>query len=156
MDSETKEIKTCRNSSIELLRIICMLFIVIYHFIIKTNTCWQLDANFSTFVLPLHVAVICFILITGYYGTNLNIRKITSLGIQTIFYCVLSYFVVSIINDTFSAKGFINSFRFLTRNPDIWFIRTYILLLLCVPAVNLWINTPPRTMEMIGLGSGKG
>lgn len=143
MSCNREKVVCSRNASIELLRLLCMLFIVIYHFIIKTNINWQLDAALSTFVLPLHVAVICFILITGYYGTRLSLSKIVSLAIQTIFYCVLSYLVVSICFESFSIKGFINSFRFLSYNPDIWFIRTYILFIVCVPVINHWINTPP-------------
>jgi len=69
-----------RESNFELLRLIAMLFIVWYHllcfFVVKID-----DAPvYKAMYLPLHVAVICFVLISGYFRIRPSVRGIAKLA----------------------------------------------------------------------------
>ena len=66
---------TKRNSSIELLRIICMWMIILYHLSMHSygealghNLLWDIVTN------VFHIGVVCFILISGWYGIKATIR----------------------------------------------------------------------------------
>lgn len=94
-----------RNSSIELLRILCMMFIVGLHVIgfgveapYRTGLplggedymlCKALDTLFST-------AVDTFVLISGYFAIRLKLRKIAKIWLMVLFYSysvfIIKYF----------------------------------------------------------------
>lgn len=70
-----------RNSNFELLRIVAMLMIVMYHIIAKTtNGEYVNNPELSADAMCLHIGVICFLLITGYFGVNLSVNKVIKLG----------------------------------------------------------------------------
>ena len=71
-----------RNSSFELLRIVAMLFIVFYHLV--TYYLYEIPnpefAQFFTALLPtLHIGVILFMLISGYFGIKSTWKGLISL-----------------------------------------------------------------------------
>lgn len=64
-----------RNSWIELLRIICIWMIILYHLsmhsygeVLGHNLLWDIVTN------VFHIGVVCFILISGWYGIKATIR----------------------------------------------------------------------------------
>ena len=74
-----------RDSNIELLRIICMLFILIHHFIIHSLVpdLFVRDGNINAYRVAciivngvVYVGVNCFILISGYYGIKFKLRSL--------------------------------------------------------------------------------
>ena len=143
-----------RNSNFELLRIVAMFFIVTYHIIAKTTMGEYVSSPYLSMVtMPLHIGVICFLLITGYYGVELSLKKIVNLGGVTIFYNVLVYLVYSIIVEDFSLLRFGASFFPICLNPDLWFIRTYILFLLCTPVINYWLKNTTKEIRLLTLVS---
>lgn len=76
-----------RNASFELLRIICMFMIVLYHLFIKLDySAVSTSALYSSLLFPLHVAVICFVLISGYFGIRLSFKKLSAFYVQVLFY----------------------------------------------------------------------
>lgn len=86
-----------RNASFELLRLICMFMIVLYQIIIKVNYPIIDSEPFqSTIVFPLHIPVICFILISGYFGIKVSMQKVQAFFIQTRIICWLASSVFSI------------------------------------------------------------
>ena len=143
-----------RNSNFELLRIVAMFMIVTYHIIAKTTLGEYTQIPFLiSAAMPLHVGVICFLLITGYFNVDLSLKKITRLVVQTIFYSVLVYVCYSLIIKDFSLLRFGASFIPVCLNPDLWFIRTYLLFLLCTPVINYWLrNTSKKNRFLTLLG----
>ena len=74
-----KSLRKIRESNFELLRLLSMLFIVWYHllcfFVVETD-----DAPvYKAMYFPLHVAVICFVLISGYFRIRPSIRGVAKL-----------------------------------------------------------------------------
>lgn len=133
-----------RNASFELLRIICMFMIVLYHLFIKLDySAVCTSAFYSSLLFPLHVAVICFVLISGYFGIQLSFKKLLAFYIQVLFYNIVAYLVCSVISYEFSIKNFIISFLPLSHNQDLWFIRTYLYLMLLSPIINKYLSSPP-------------
>lgn len=140
-----------RNASFELLRIICMFMIVVYHIFIKAyHPIVENSAGYGMMMFPLHISVVCFVLISGYFGIKFSFKKLILLLSQIIFYNVLCYVVSSLCLDSFTFKEFVKSFLPLTYNQDLWFIRTYIILFLLVPIINKYIEfTPPHQYKVM-------
>lgn len=95
-----------RNSSIELLRIICMLSILIMH--IYGNLAYNELSEFNKLlVYPINVgnfAVSTFILISGYYGIKFKGFRFVQLILLTTLYSIIVYFL---------NNGFIFGFNFI-------------------------------------------
>lgn len=128
---------TTRNSKFELLRIVAMLLIVFYHLV--TYFLYQIpnsiNQEFFTALLPtLHIGVILFTLISGYFGIRSTWKGLISL-----------LMIVVISNLPFILNGVIRngeySYRlmFITNTPY-WFIRCYLYLYLVAPFVNKAID----------------
>ena len=86
-----KVLEKQRNSTIELLRILCILMIVFMHLVgIWWDYCDNLfDKEFVIFVNSLcNCAVTIFMLISGYYGIRFNLRKIVQFEMMVIFYSI--------------------------------------------------------------------
>lgn len=82
-----------RNSNIELLRFVLMLLICVGHLFahglgLKYMGRTVFDVDISTLVIFAIVvpAVNCFMLISGYYGMNLKLKKVISFIVQAIIY----------------------------------------------------------------------
>lgn len=141
-----------RNSNIELLRILSMLFITLHHFslwaqgprsdaLIANNQ--LVDAFYSLFYLPLgDIGVYAFIMITGFYmGTkNYNekrtLLKAISVYLQLYFYSFL-FLLLAIVKDWSLTE---NSSVYKSLLPftfnHYWFVTAYILLMLFLPYIN--------------------
>lgn len=126
-----------RHSNFELLRLISMFFIVLYHFLR-----WFVQDNPSHHVLqalwlPLHVGVVCFVLISGYFRI-----KPSSSGFIKIIAMVLIYSLPEIITGMMNANDWhdvMHSFMFISRT-NYWYVRTYIGLYLCSPLINAFLD----------------
>ena len=124
-----------RNSSVELLRIILMVFIVMHHVINSV-----IAPNFSLHAwacvdVILHTAVIVFVLISGYFGIKFSWKRFFSLLLQVIFYSLLLQLVVGLI------KGNVNLWViplafFPFNNNYYWFVETYLQLYLLAFILN--------------------
>lgn len=122
-----------RRSGIELLRLVSMLFIVYYHMLVYlTNE--VPESGIVKVLWPFfHIGVICFVLISGYFGIHSGKKGLAKLigiclvySIPNIVYkCVLAT----------SPQEYLQAFMFLSKS-DYWFIRTYLALFLLAPLVN--------------------
>lgn len=146
-----------RESNFELLRILSMYFIILYHLILFFIEGENLDVIFWRAIkLPLHVGVILFVLISGYFGINTKVKGIVHLLILTFIYFTplnlvdnLSCLYHQITNGDFNNNSFSDyassikatfcSFFFLSKSTY-WFVRTYLWLYLFAPVVNYYIN----------------
>lgn len=134
-----------RNSSIELLRIVCIMMVLCLHY--NKDILLVYDFQMLAFNRVLLcgiealaiVAVNCFVLITGYYSTRntkIKWRKIVDLVFLTSTYGGGIYLIGCVVNaETFTIKEFIKCLipYFFDR---VWFINCYIVLLLFSPFLN--------------------
>lgn len=130
-----------RNSNFELLRLVAMLFIVTYHFLVCVYDETQgSEVILKALWLPLHIAVICFVLISGYFHIKPTIRGALKLILPLVlYYSIPLLFIGSgkIVNDIGEIEY--SPFFFISRSPY-WFIRVYFCLFLISPLLNKWLD----------------
>ena len=129
-----------RQSNIELLRIICMLFIICGHIIGSHERATNiLDGDeiirvfYNSFTC---VGVNAFVLISGYFGISFKKDRLLKLIFQTLFYSV----VLLLISIAIGWHSFDIKKDFVTFLPIItiqyWFISTYVVLYI----ISSWLN----------------
>lgn len=143
-----------RNSSIELLRIIAMLFIILSHYSVHGG--FRLDTinnDFNRYILQViilgNLGVDIFVLISGYFivKSKYSFKKIIQLVSQVLCYSILFYIIFILIgNTTFSVKSCIKAI-FPTIFQEYWFFTTYIILYLFTPYINKFLNYIPRKIH---------
>ena len=91
-----------RNSSLELVRLLAMFMIVFYHLILFFIEPIDPSPIFKAVQIPVHIGVILFVLISGYFGIkrgNGNVRFISYIIKNAILVCEdLSLFISYISN----------------------------------------------------------
>ena len=124
-----------RNSSFELLRILSQIYIVLYHFcsIWNANNLNQ-DRFFTSIVIPLHIGVVVFVLISGYFTI-----KATSKGLIKLLGIFLVYRLIELAGGALQHGISFKDVLVLTRSHW-WFINVYLCLFLVSPLLNLWLN----------------
>lgn len=136
-----------RNSSFELLRIVAQWMIVEYHllyFYVFPNT--GLLA-FKVLQIPLHIGVILYVLISGYYGIKPTPQKLFRLLLIIAVYTL----PLMLIYDYEQGKPIVQTVRdllFVSRTP-FWFVRTYLYLFMLAPILNYWLEDNKRSKYLI-------
>ena len=141
-----KEVKNQRLSNFELMRIVSMVMIVIWHLITRSNilehcsgTIYLILKFFQYFTI---VHVNSFILVTGYFGykNKFKLGKIISLLSQSLFYRVL--FVVIFLSLGLVTLSQIDIFKnvFPVDITSYWYLNCYIVLLCIQPFLNKLIK----------------
>ncbi len=148
--------KAVRNSSLELLRIISMLGIVLIHYfrhgmnpnddIITTNRIiYELFSFIGRF------GVICFVMITGYFMVNskIKIRSLVKLVLEVIFFSMaITIISMAICIEPFSIKTLIKScFPIMFR--QYWFISVYVALYILIPFINILVYNLNKRQHLI-------
>ena len=136
-----------RQTNIELLRILCMLFILLFHCnlnVILRNNDTSDGLNYcALFVNSLVVvAVNVFVLISGYFSIKIKLKSIAGLLFQTEFFAVVAILIYGIL----TMMGQNTPVRLTTivlglfpfQPSGLWFIPCYALLLFVSPVLN-WI-----------------
>ena len=122
-----------RNSSIELLRILLMVFIVMHHVVSSVIAPAFSSHAWACLDVFLHTAVVIFVLISGYFGIRFSWKRLLSLVLQVLFYSVLLFIIVALIKGRWSGA----IFAFLPfSNNYYWFVTIYLQLYL----VSYFIN----------------
>ncbi len=135
-----------RNSNFELMRIIAMLFIVLWHIylyggikdnprIINTNI--AIIFEFISFILMVHVN--SFVILTGYFQSkaNFKIKKFFSLLDSMFFYRIIFLILFCGLGIVTLTKAEMID-KIFTR--DYWFIQVYLVLYLLSPFLNIFIK----------------
>lgn len=137
--------KKSRNSNIELLRILCMITIIIHHSFVHSGIAISM-VNTNVAILSVlqslgKVANNIFILITGYYMVNKEIKKQTIIKIicEILFYSYTILFIYIIFCPEKEINFIIKSILPITFNSE-WFATSYILLYITIPFINIVIN----------------
>ncbi|MDF4188141.1 acyltransferase [Ligilactobacillus salivarius] len=136
-----------RNSSLELLRIISMLFIVMNHY--SGEEPWNMKGaslvNVISYQLykPLgQVGVDIFVLITGYFlaskvdaNYTISMKRASKVWLEVWFYSVVVFFAGSFYYGHFSIANMVKGFLPIVFN-NYWFATAYIILVLLAPFIN--------------------
>jgi len=128
-----------RNSSFEILRLICMLSIVLYHMLIfGLNDISENYWFYKALTILLHFGVPVFILISGWFGIKLSVKRIITILLPLYTYTLAVYFVcINIIGiKTDISGGVISSILLCKDSSPLWFIQPYLLLCLISPILN--------------------
>ena len=144
-------INKVRNSSVELLRIVAMVFIVMSHYCVHNG----MDRNEITFGFNNallswgalgNLGVIIFVMITGFFmcRSKLKLQSVFRTAFATWFYSVV-LFAVAMLSDSnsVSVKTAIKSFLPISSS-HYWFVSAYFALLLFVPFINKLISVLTR------------
>lgn len=150
-EKNNMENKITRNSNFELLRIVSMYLIVMWHFISHSNLLYNTSGtintiiNFIFIVTAIHVN--SFILISGYfqYNKDFKLKKVISIVTTTWFYKLIYAIIFSFLGIISLSKTdwlfFIQPINFTYNYGEFyWFINMYIFLYLLSPFINLLIK----------------
>ena len=134
-----------RDSNIELLRIVCMLFILIHHFIIHSLVpdLFVRDGEINSYRVAcivingfVYVGVNCFILISGYYGIKFKLRSLFNLYCICVFFALLAALMKACVTDVQVNKSLLYTILLPFSHSDWWFIKCYVALFLIAPVLN--------------------
>lgn len=146
-----KEAIQKRNSSIELLRILLMLMIILSHYSVHGNFMIQnLPFSFNKILLYLSVlgnlGVDIFVLISGYYLSNKNfkISKLLKLLFEITSYSLIIYLIFMILGKVPFSLTLLKKAMLPTIYNEYWFATTYVILYLLSPFINKLINALNR------------
>jgi len=138
-----KNTPSIRESNMELLRVLCMLFIVCGHitlahkFDLMGDSSYYINYFFRSFAV---VAVNVYVLISGYYGIKLKVKKLGEINTMVTVYSVL-FVLFSLwvgIHELQIRKDFLFLFPVITK--QYWFITVYFVLCFLSPFLNLFID----------------
>lgn len=130
-------VKAERNSAHELLRIFAMFMIVWYHLVMYLLYLSPQGTQFRCLeaILPsMHIGVILFMLISGYYGIKPSVKGFLRIFVLTMLY----YLPIEIVRCIHHNGDMADTLMFLTNTPY-WFIRTYLFFYVLSPIVNKYI-----------------
>lgn len=134
-----------KQSNFELMRIISMFFIVLYHVMLhgqamhNTNGTVLLIVQFITCITLVHVN--SFILITGYfqYDKKFKLKKFLSIYVEMYFYKIIIYIICDLLHiynlTSVDIFNMINPF-----DIPYWYIACYLILYLVSPFLNTLIK----------------
>lgn len=140
--------KKVRESNFELMRIISMFFIVIYHMLVvsggqlinHTSGFTQMFCEILSLLIIVHVN--SFVLISGYfqYDRKTSFKKVAHLISMTLFYSIIIALIFDVTGLVdIDLLGFVKVFSPL-EFPNLWFLVMYIALYLLTPYINILIK----------------
>ena len=136
-----------------------MFLIIFYHLVFFIVAPANPDTPFwHSFQLALHIGVILFVLVSGYFGIKATTKGFSRLMLMGFVYYVPLVLVDNLIlKDGLSSaekwKLVIPSFQFLSKGPY-WFLRTYLWLYLLSPMVNKFISASGKNKIYLLIVSG--
>lgn len=149
-----------RDSNYELLRIVCMLFIVMHHFITEAvmpdlfrtdvaemdwNRVAMIGLNYFCFV-----GVNVFVLISGYYGIRFKWRGLGNLYFTCAFYAFLAYLIHLYLDGVSLGRSAIYHSVLVFSHNQWWFMGAYMVLYIFSPLINKGLDAMNKR-EHIGL-----
>ena len=152
--------KLARQSNIELLRLVCMFFIVIHHIIIHAlplAPSFSREVMFNAILIDMFdslvlCAVPVFVLISGYFGINAKVKGLLNFYIQCAFYSGLLYLIYLLVTGLPINRWCIYNTLFpITNNADLWFVECYFMLYLISPLLNKCIDHLSKREFQLGL-----
>lgn len=136
-----------RNSSVELLRIISMLLIIIFHFCGRAYNLFspELLTNNNTELSKLifhslgQTGVPIFMFISGFYGIKFKYNRLIDMFIQCILYTILLYSLSCLIKpELWNTRIFVLN---LFGPSTLWFFYCYIVIYIFADPINDYLNS---------------
>ena len=135
-----------RQSNFELMRIISMILIIIWHIIIhsgiREGTSGTINLLIQFIYIFISIHVNSFVLVSGYfvYDKSTSFKKILSLFYQTWFYKAIFVIIFVIFGiSNISSVQFVRELLPL-NTEDYWFINCYLVLCVIAPYINILIK----------------
>lgn len=154
-----------RQSNIELLRIVLMTMVVLSHFIIhgypasafvvESNVSYSNVGKILLYALC-SGAVDCFMFISGYFGIQLNKKRLSAYMFQVVFYALITYFLYHFwilqhgLADLFSWKTFCS---LCNLEGKWWFVFAYLGVMLLAPFVNAGFDILSKKEQIVLIGT---
>ena len=138
-----------RQSNIEILRILSMIFVLTLHYIPTRlmPDAETIHTNFNEFLINMElrsiafVGVNCFILISGFFGISWKLKSFSNLIYRVLFWSFVAFIIIYIITPLVFDQPFIYPGEVLSNIWTLrWFIGAYLLLYLFAPVLNSFIN----------------
>ena len=143
-----------RQSNFELMRIVSMFMIVLYHFIRHGNLIEKSDGSVKVILVfiqaIIYVHVNSFVLLCGYFQckNKFKMSKFFKLYNQVWFYkTIITIILVSLGIVTFTNIEFMKHVSYIYYG-DYWFITMYFILYLCSPMLNIIINNISKKQHL--------
>lgn len=149
--------KNNRNTSLDLLRIICMMMVVGQHFfshgglvndaLIPGTVNWYLGNLMYTLMIQ---SVNCFVLLSGYFQSTscFKLKRVISTWLQVVFYSVLLYLAAALSSGTWSVMELLKS-GLVVIFKQYWFVTAYILMYAVSPFLNCAVRSMNRKMHLL-------
>ena len=140
-----KKERTNRQSNIELLRILSILFIISFHYVYKSGFISE-TLNYNTFIVKSfyflgELGVNLFMLITGYFMINgkFRLKKLILILGEVLFYYLIMTFIGIKIGELAMPNNFSSVFLlfFPTILSKYWFVTVYIIIYILSPYLNI-------------------
>jgi len=144
-----RNMTTNRFSNIELLRLVCMFFIVMLHILYEVISFHSLSSitinNIAYNILFSLVvcAVNVFVLISGYFGINFKIKGFVGYYLQCVYYsivCLLMAWVLGLLPEQPTVNMLYDSIFVYSHSPGWWFPVVYAILYLVSPLLNIIVE----------------
>lgn len=148
-----------RQSNMELLRLVCMFFIIIHHFIIHALPLSSVYASLSGLQhdIPVLIDAVCvcavpvFVLISGWFGIRPKLRGFLNLYVQCAFYFGILYlFFLYYSGSHVNRWCLYNTIFPFSNNPDLWFVECYVMLYFVSPLLNIFVGQANKR-ELVGV-----
>lgn len=138
-----------RQSNIELLRIISMFYILLYHF------SFQLDNHLviRSMSAILHIGVICFVMISGYWGIRPRLFSFVKLASVIIFYSIICFFISVLYGDSKLSLDSILDCFYIFTSSKYWFVSVYMQLYIVAPLLNSAVDIMNKKQHLLMLSS---
>lgn len=148
-----------RNSSMELLRILSIFFIICSHFCVHGGfETREMVFSFNKLILQVGVlgnlGVVTFVMISGYFLSekSFKLTRIVKVWLQVIFYSVSIYIIFLALNIIpFSIEEAIKA-AFPVLFTQYWFASTYIVFSFIAPFLNILLNGFTKKQFILFLG----
>ncbi len=146
IQKKTNNNTALRESNMELLRIVSMLFIVLEHILIMGTSFFEAPIGMQSQVAQLiigftYVGVNCFILISGWYGVEFSWKKLLNMYFICAFYELMGFMVYCIFGTGGIDRTQIAIIIFPLSHRNIWFIRCYVVLLFITPLLKIGLRS---------------
>lgn len=131
-----------RQSGIELLRIVLIFMIILFHVYGSelwnnfNNALFLPEALINSFVV---VGVNTFVVISGYFGIKFRLNTVVSILCQTLFYSLFIFGIFVCLGENLTMKDTLQAI-FPISSELWWFITVYLLLYIISPILNLSIE----------------
>lgn len=153
MIEKDNNIKKVRESNFELCRLICMLYIVVYHLIIHVPLVYETTIWGRPLRTLCHIGVIVFVMISGYFGIKRKWSGLLKLALSVSFYNLTGLAIACLCyGQPFELKSLLAIFFPITHG-NYWFITSYAVLYLLAPYVNKVIQDMNKRefLSLIGI-----